>query len=271
MRPDNWGWCARFGILVIDKDPVAEAELWAMAPPGVTLHAARFESPRPPGSDSYGTDPARTVAESPDVARGLGFLGQMRLDAICLCFTTSSFFGGYGFDDGFIREASAKAHGTPVTTSALATVNAMRATGMRNPYLVMTPWFKDAIVEAAEKYVNAAGFGIAGVHRFDLGVGWRDMQPWEIWDHGGQWVVQPEEVYRQVRRTLPAGADGVVVAGNGFRAVDTIEPLERDLGVPVVTSNQACLWHCLRIAGTMTTTSGYGRLLSTTLPVSFTP
>jgi hypothetical protein len=28
-----------------------------------------------------------------------------------------------------------------------------------------------------------------------------------------------------------------------------IEPLERDLGKPVVTANQAVMWHVLRLAG----------------------
>lgn len=266
MRIENWGWLARFGILVIDKDPVAEAEFWAMAPPGVTLHAARFESPRRPGSDDYGADPARVVADSPDVARGLDFLGQMRLDAICICFTTSSFFGGYGFDEPFTREASRKAHGMPVTTAATALADAMRASGMRRPFMVIPPWFKDEIVAAAKGYFAGAGLEVSGPLRFDLGTGWQDVKPWEVWDLGGQWVVRPEEVYHQVRRALPADADGVVVAGNGFRCIEVIDMLERDLGVPVVTSNQASLWRCLRMAGTSPAVAGYGALFSRPLP-----
>lgn len=262
MESDSWGWRARFGILVIDKDPVAETDFWAMAPPGVTVHTARFESPRRPGTDYYGVDPGQVVAESPDVARGLDFLGSMRLDAICVCFTTSSFFGGFGFDDGFTKEASRMAHGVPVLTTAATMTEAMRETGVTRPYLVVPPWFKPAIVEAGERYFTDAGFPVAGLCRFDPGVGWRDMEPWEVWDNGGQWAVQPEEVYQQVRRSFPAGADGVIVAGSGFRSHEVIGLLERDLGVPVVTSNQSGLWGCLRTAGTAVPVEGFGRLLS---------
>lgn len=262
MLTDGSGWRARFGLLVIDKDPVAESEFWALAPAGVTAHVARFESPRAPGSSEYGADPARAVAQSPDVARGLEFLGQMRLDAICLCFTTSSFLGGHGSDGRFADEAAARARGIPVITAASAATEAMTALGVRRPFLVSPPWFKDGILDAARRYFAEGGYQVTGQLRHDLGPGWRDLQPWEVWDAGGQWEIRPEDVYHQVRRAIPAGADGVLIAGNGFRSRPAIEPLEADLGLPVITSNQACVWKCLRTAGVAARVPGAGRLLS---------
>jgi maleate isomerase len=262
MRTDSWGWRAAFGILVIDKDPVAESEFWAMAPPGVTMNAARFESPRKPGTSDYGEDPACIVAESLDVSRGLDFLGQMRLDVICVCFTTSSFFGGVDFDKAFAEQARSKAHGTPVLTAARATTAAMNAVGITRPFVVIPPWFKDEIAEAGRGYFTQVGFELSGLHRFELGRGWHDLQPWETWDAGAQWAIRPEEVYQQVRRVVPTSSDGVVIAGNGFRCIDAIDLLEADLGLPVVTSNQACLWHCLQTAAVSAAVPGYGRLFA---------
>ncbi len=40
-----------------------------------------------------------------------------------------------------------------------------------------------------------------------------------------------------------------------------IEVLEWDLGRPVVSANQASLWHCLRRAGVREAVAGYGGLL----------
>jgi maleate cis-trans isomerase len=40
-----------------------------------------------------------------------------------------------------------------------------------------------------------------------------------------------------------------------------IERLERDLGKPVVTSQQAALWRALRLAGLADPVPGFGRLL----------
>ncbi|MGW5049995.1 maleate cis-trans isomerase family protein [Actinokineospora sp. NPDC004072] len=263
MLNRSWGWRAALGILVIDHDPVAESEFAAMAPVGVSVNAARFESPRKPGTADYGTDPARRVAESADVRRGLAVLGGMRLDAVCVCFTTSSFLGGVDFDRRFAVEAGELTGGIPVLTAATATVRALAAVGITRPFVLLPPWFKDEIAEAGAAYLAAAGFPPAGLRRYDLGRGWRDLPPWATWDAGAQWEVRPDEVYRQVRTAVPADADGVLVAGNGLRCVDAIAPLEADTGLPVVTSNQACLWECLRMAGTTTAdVTGYGRLFT---------
>ncbi|HWM03246.1 MAG TPA: hypothetical protein VNP92_13015 [Actinophytocola sp.] len=259
MTADSWGWRARIGLLVIHKDPVPEAEIWAMAPPGVTLYTARFDSPRRPGSDFQG-DHAAALAESPDIARGLEQLGQLRLDVICLCFGSSSFLAGAGFDELFAEQARERAGGTPVTTAPLAMLDAMRVLGITRPQLVSPPWFTSTSYAAAERYFADTGFPFAGQMRFDLGFGWRDRETYEIWDLGGQWEVRPEEVYRQARASLSPDADGILIPGSGFRTLEAIEPLERDLDVPVVTSNQACLWHCLRLAGVNDTGVGTGRL-----------
>jgi len=265
VRADSWGWAATIGILVIHKDPVPEAELWAMAPSGVTLHTARFESPRRRGHD-YGEDAALAVAESADVARGLDFFAQLEVDVVCLCFGSASFLGGPGFDAAFAASASKLAGGTPVTTAAAAMLDALRATGVYHPVLVSPPWFTATNAAATERFFADAGIEIAGTVRFDLGPGWRGLETFEIYDNGGHWYVRPEEVYRQVRRSFPATADGVLIPGSSFRSLEAIEMLERDLGVPVVASNQACLWHCLQLAGIHSVVSGCGRLFDRRLP-----
>jgi maleate isomerase len=65
---------------------------------------------------------------------------------------------------------------------------------------------------------------------------------------------------------VPVEADAVFIGGNGLRAVGTIEALEEDLGIPVLTANQVLLWHLLRLAGTRTPVTGYGRLFDRDLP-----
>lgn len=264
MADTTWrpaaGWRARLGILVIDKDTVPEVEFQAMAPDGVTVHTARFASPRQSGSGSYGDDPARTVAESPDIATGLDHLGRIGLDAITLCFVTGSFFGGLAFDDGFAAKASAKAHGCRVATAAGAIRAALAVTGVRRPFLVAPPWFNDLIATHALRYFGDAGLSPAGLVRYDLGAAWRDWEPWQVWDANGQQQVRADELYRQVRALVPADADGIAVLGNGLLAADAVAPLEADLGMPVVTSNQAALWHCLRTSGVSDGVAGYGRL-----------
>ena len=61
--------------------------------------------------------------------------------------------------------------------------------------------------------------------------------------------------------SAPQEADGVLIAGTGFRCVGILDALERDLQRPVVSANQASLWHCLRLSGVRTPIGGYGNLL----------
>ena len=253
-------WLGRLGILVIHNDPVPEAELWAMAPPGVTVHAARFESPTSNGAEYRGTSWA-AMASAPDVGRGLRQLGQLGVDAICLCFGSASFFGGAEFDNGFATVGRAVAGGTPVFTAAEAIADALRSLGLTRPLVVMPPWFTQPTFDATRRYLTAAGFGIAGLAQFDLGADWAGVAKHRAFDRGARWHVSSEDVHDQVERATPADADCVLIPGSGFRSLEAIAPLERRLGRPVVTSNQACLWYFLRRAGLSAPIEGYGRLL----------
>ncbi|MBW4721905.1 maleate cis-trans isomerase family protein [Saccharothrix obliqua] len=258
--PDG-NWLAQLGALVIHNDPVAESELWAMAPPGVTLHSARFESPTSTGAEYTGSS-WRMFVDSADVTRGLRQLGQMELSAICLCFGSCSFFGGAEFDEGFTAAAREKAGGTPVFTAAQAILGALAAAGIRRPLVVMPPWFTRPTFDAAERYLAAAGFPAAGVLRFELGGRWRDVPHHRLFDLGAHREIRVEDVCEQVGAAFPADADGVLVPGSGFRSWEAIEPLERALGVPVVTANQAVLWRLLDRTGVEVAVPGGGRLFS---------
>ena len=48
----------------------------------------------------------------------------------------------------------------------------------------------------------------------------------------------------------------------GLRCVGLLEALEQDLQRPVMSANQASLWHCLRLSGVNTPVNGYGRYAS---------
>ena len=74
----------------------------------------------------------------------------------------------------------------------------------------------------------------------------------------------PGEVYRLARRAWVPGSDGLLATCLALRAHLVVDELERDLGVPVITSAQATLWAGLRMAGVMTAISGHGSLLERT-------
>ena len=89
----------------------------------------------------------------------------------------------------------------------------------------------------------------------------RDIAPGELYGRGMAVAQQVEPLLAQIRAACPPAADGVLIGGTGFRCVGIVEQLEQDLRRPVVSANQASLWHCLRRSGVHATIDGYGSLL----------
>jgi maleate isomerase len=78
--------------------------------------------------------------------------------------------------------------------------------------------------------------------------------------------LHPDTARRAVLDVLAAHAgadvDGVLISCGGWRTFEVLAPLERELGVPVVSSNSAGLWKALRLAGIDDPVPGLGRLLA---------
>ena len=246
---DNWGWRARIGIFIVGNEAVPEAEWWAMAPPNVSVHAARVTARSPWPLDG-------------DLERGARQFAAMKLDAVTLGHTTSSVLGGKGWDEKMAADLGAIV-GSNVfaTTNGLDMQAALKASNVKRPFLVVPPWFNDVNARAVVAYFTERGFSPPGHLRYDPGPGWRDVPPGEMYAHGMGFAQQIEPLYAQIRAKCPANADGVLIGGTGFRCVGILEALERDLKRPVISANQASLWHCLRRSGVHTAVEGYGSLL----------
>ena len=260
QQADNWGWRARLGMFIVGIEAVPEAEWWAMAPSGVSVHAARVTAKTPwaPWRED------RTGVDLPDdMVWGARQFAAMPLASVVLGHSSSSFIGGDGWDEAVVDALADIIGGeTYVTTNLLDTLAALAAVEVKRPYLIVPPWFNDRLAEAGLAYLRARGVDPAGHMRYDPGPGWRDMPPESLYGQGMGFAQQIEPLHAQIRATCPASADGVLIAGTGFRCVGILEALEADLRRPVVSANQASLWCGLRHAGVGTPVSGYGRLLT---------
>ena len=256
---DNWGWRARIGMFIVGNEAVPEAEWWAMAPPDVSVHAARVTARAP---WARWADDRSGVTLEDDLLRGCRQFAAMRLSAVVVGHSSSSILGGAGWDEAVVAALARElGDGVAVTTNGLDCAAALRASGVSRPFLVVPPWFNDDVAAAGVAYWRARGAEPAGWLRYDPGRNWRDVPPGAMYREGMGFAQEIEPLYQQVRAACPAAADGVLIAGTGFRCVGILEALEQDLGRPVVSANQASLWHCLRLSGVRTTVSGYGGLL----------
>lgn len=246
-------------MFIVGNEAVPEAEWWAMVPEGVSVHAARVTAPAPwavwDASHAH-------VELVDDLHRGASQFAAMRLSAVVVGHTSSSLMGGMGWDEAVVaRLAEVLPDEVTVTTNGLDNIAALRHLDLERPFVVFPPWFGDEAVSAGYRYLSGHGFRVSGQKRHDPGRRWRDLPPSELYRHGMGFQQDVEALYAEVRSACPDDADGVLIAGTGFRCVGIIEALEEDLNRPVVTANQASLWRCLRLSGVRTPVSGYGTLL----------
>ncbi|MFK7964057.1 MAG: hypothetical protein AB8C46_08825 [Burkholderiaceae bacterium] len=261
INRDNWGWRARLGLFIVASEAVPEAEWWAMMPDGVSVHTARVNAPAP-WAAWQGSDRTK-LSLSEDVARGADHFASMRLNVVVVGHSSSSILGGEGWDDAVVHALREKLPAeTQVTTNGFDCVAALRASGINRPLLVIPPWFGREFAEPVEQYFASLGFSPAGSISVDPGRQWRDVPPAQLYPQGMGFEQDVESLYRQIRSATPKQADGVLIVGTGLRCVGIIEALESDLRRPVITANQASLWHCLRLAGIRSPVAGYGGLLS---------
>lgn len=255
---DNWGWRARIGLFIVGNEAVPEAEWWAMAPAGVSIHAARVTAPAP---WARWRDGKAEVDLADDLLRGCRQFAAMRLSSVVLAHTSSSVMGGKGWDDATSAAlAAVLGGGIRATTNGLDTLKALAASQVKRPFLVLPPWFGDDTVAAALRYYADHGVMPAACHRYDPGRKWRDLPPNALVGQGAGFEQEVEPLYAQIRANCPAEADGVLIAGTGFRCVAILAALEQDLGRPVLSANQASLWCGLRSAGVRAPVEGYGSL-----------
>jgi len=240
-----FGWRARIGVLVPPGNPTVEPEMYRMAPEGVTLHFARMQAP-PSGGPAGGAagmeERSRAYREGIDAPAAT--LADVRPAVVVLAHTASSYALGFGRETPLIDRITA-CTGAPTVMAAHAALAALRHLGVSR--LALGTPYPEAISRQVQAYWQAAGFDLVGYHRL------ADVQ--DIY------AESEERAYVLARRADAPDAEAVLLSGTGLPTVAMLETLERDLGKPVISSNQACLWRALRLAGVREPIAGYGRLL----------
>jgi maleate isomerase len=251
--PDGWDASVRIGVLTPHADVGPESELQAMAPGGAAIHAGRVPFGGMAGGG--GMDPTiphaavRAFAEPPHLDAAAELLAAAPLQAIAYGFTSSAYVLGAQSEADMIERLQQRTRGIPVVATCAAAVDGLRALGARRIALFDPPWFDADLTGLGRRYYESAGFEVLEAAPCGL--------------PSDQTQIAPGEVHAWIAEHAPAGAEAMVVGGNGFRAVGVISALEQELGRPVLTANQVLLWAALRAAGADTgSVAGYGRLFT---------
>ena len=71
----------------------------------------------------------------------------------------------------------------------------------------------------------------------------------------------PSVAYELAKEVYVPETHGLFISCTNFRTLEIIDKLERELGVPVISSNTATFWAMIRETGIRKRIEGYGRLL----------
>jgi len=216
----------RIGVLVPSSNSVQEADFWRALPPGFSLHVARM------GLSNVEADSTLRIVQ--EIEAESKKLADADVDMIVLAATAPSSRNGIGYDRELIKRISG-ASGKPATTASTALLEALRALDA-NSIVLAAPW-SEAINKTSAAFIEANGFKVLAQgalgHVRNLEIG----------------LLDPQSAYDLARRLDRPDADAVMLACGNWSTFAAIEPLERDLGKPVFTTNQVSLWHALKMLG----------------------
>ncbi len=237
-----YGWRALIGLIQPSGGPVAEEEFRMAAPEGVSFVTTRMyiEEVSPKGLEGMLTQVERAARE----------IAIMKTDCLVMCGTPAGFFKGHPFNlelTGRLREAS----GLPSITMATAVVEALHHLKLRR--IAVATAYGDELNDPLQRFLQEAGFEVPAIE------GLRQRFNWDIQR------LPASAAYRITQDVAKGaeGADGILICSGALRTFEVIDLLERDLGLPVVTSNQAGLWASLRLGQVKESIQGFGQLLAT--------
>ena len=228
---------ATLGFILMSTDLAAEADFNDMAPEGVGVHITRLKT------DDYTTNEtlARHIDHMADAAARLQ--PDVRPDVISYSCTSGSIVIGEEPIYAEIRKGAPWAQPMCLVTGV---VDALRAFGARK-LVVGTPYL-DEINTAEAEFLLKKGFDVLDIQGLNLetGLEFGRVTP-AYWKEFALAIDRPE-------------ADAIFLSCGGIRALEVVAEIEEAAGKPVVTSNQAQFWSCLRRAGISDRLQGFGQL-----------
>jgi len=234
-----YGWNGKIGLLVPSVNTVVEPETNRMAPEGINIYAARMRNAT--------VDVENTKDMLSHVNRATDELASAKMDVIAFACTAGSFFEGTSGEQE-LKTTIEHIAGVPAVTTSGAVIEALQTLKLKK-IVVATP-YPDDMNNLERKFLAVNGFDVLDIK--GLGI----VDAWSIG------TVKPEETYEFAKKVFNSDADGMFISCTNLRTIEIIERLEREIGKPVVTSNQATFWACLKAIGYSEAIQGYGKLLA---------
>jgi maleate isomerase len=231
---------ARVGLIIPSSNRMVEQEMVRHFPPGVQAHVMRLRM-----TGAHRTALGELMARVEDAARALV---DARCQAIAFHCTANSMSEGLDGERG-LRDALTRAGAPHATTTATAIRAALDALGARR-IVLLTPYSAQVTDHEAE-FLRLAGYDVLHAKGFALG-------------GSDEYCATPAQFWRD--RAVAAArpdADAYLLSCANISTFPVIAEIEARLERPVVTSNQAVIWHTLSLLGWSDRRNCPGRVFGT--------
>ena len=233
-----YGHRGRIGAIVPANNSVIEPEWWSALPRDVALYATRILA-------RGDLTPEAVHRMEREVDRAVDELLATGVDVVAYCDMVTTFVMEPGWNEAKVAEI-ARATGSEVISAWTALRDALSALNVRR-FALGTP-YPAAIHARAPRFFTAQGYHVVDHATLDI-VKMRDVPK-----------VSGERLARFVDSLRRDEADVVVLLATDLPSFGVISEIERCVGLPVLTSNQALLWRALRVIGEDTRIAELGRL-----------
>lgn len=211
--------------IVAPFDLALDRELWRWTPEAVSLYLTR--TPRLDGP--VGVELVEQLADLDAIAAACAEVAIASPGVTAYLCTSASFIDGLA-GEARLRAAMERAGARRALTTSGALLEALSALDVRR-VAVATP-YDAALTDRLVSFLAEAGIETTGSAHLGLGA---DI-----------WRVAPESVLELAQTVPRTGAQALLVSCTNLRTYEVIAPLERALGIPVVSANLATMWAALR-------------------------
>ncbi|MBO9355718.1 decarboxylase [Bordetella petrii] len=235
-----YGWRGKIGLITPSSNNINEPEFYRLAPPGVTIHTARVLL-------TGEMDEASFHRMAADLGRAAKELATAEVDIVAYGCTAGSIIVPLNE----LTTAMSEQTGTPALVTAGAVVSALQALGVRR--VAMGTPYLDFVNRREVDFLQEHGIEVTRYLGLELGHNQQERR--------GIGHVSPQAIYRMACEIDSPEAEAIFISCANLATLDVIETIEQALGKPVVTSNTACFWACLRTLGINSSIADHGRLL----------
>ena len=228
---------AKIGYVLLATEQTVQDDVIRLRPDGVGIHFTRAAI-----ADSITNE---TLAAQADLLAECAalLLPDGSLDVVCYACTSGSLVIGEKRVFAELNRGAANAKATSLITGVIRALKAVQAKRI----VVATPYL-DEVNQREVEYLEQSGFEVLSICGLNL-------------EKDSDMVrVSPQYIAEFALSQDREDADAIFISCGALRTLEVVDEIETQAGKPVICSNQAMIWDCLRLAGVEDQIEGYGRL-----------